>query len=157
MTKMLKLDFNERSDSNNPLTEDFSYGENLWQYPDRQPLENRIAESFNLSAEQVLCTNGGDEAIMILMRIVKETGKMILPLPAFSQYTWGVKSWSQNAVMVPPNANLGIDIEATRSAIIDNPQAVTILTRPNNPTGESIASEELESLIKAAKSVNGWR
>lgn len=156
MTKMLKLDFNERSDSNNPLTEDFSYGENLWQYPDRQPLENRIAESFNLSAEQVLCTNGGDEAIMILMRIVKETGKMILPLPAFSQYTWGVKSWSQNAVMVPPNANLGIDIEATRSAIIDNPQAVTILTRPNNPTGESIASEELESLIKAAKSVNGW-
>ena len=156
MTNKLKLDFNERSDSNNPLTEDFSYGENLWQYPDRQPLEIRIAESFDLSAEQVLCTNGGDEAIMILMRIVKEMGKMILPLPAFSQYTWGVKSWDQNAIMVSPNDKLGIDIDATRNAIIDNPQAVTILTRPNNPTGESIGFDDLKSLIETAKSVNGW-
>ena len=156
MTNKLKLDFNERSDSNNPLTEDFSYGENLWQYPDRQPLEIRIAESFDLSAEQVLCTNGGDEAIMILMRIVKEMGKMILPLPAFSQYTWGVKSWDQNAIMVSPNDKLGIDIDATRNAIIDNPQAVTILTRPNNPTGESIGFDDLKSLIETAESVNGW-
>jgi histidinol-phosphate aminotransferase len=156
MTEILKLDFNERSDRVNPLTKDYSFGESLWQYPDRQPLENRIAELFELSPQQVLCTNGGDEAIMILMRMIKEASKMILPLPAFSQYTWGVKSWQQEAILVNANQYLGIDIEETSRAILENPKAVTILTRPNNPTGESIKLEDLQKLIEHSKSVGGW-
>ena len=78
MTELLKLDFNERSDQANPLTEAFSYGESLWLYPDREPLESKIASLNNLQPKQVLCTNGGDEAIMILMRILSERKKLIL-------------------------------------------------------------------------------
>jgi len=156
MNDFLKLDFNERCDKNNSLTSACSYGDNLWRYPERQPLEKRIAELNDLKANQVICTNGGDEAIMILMRIIKEGKRLILPLPAFSQYTWGIESWQQDALLIKPNADLSIDIQATREAINKNSSTVTILTRPNNPTGEMIELNDLTSLIQAAQNNNGW-
>lgn len=156
MNKPLKLDFNERSDRVNPLTEKFSYGETLWQYPDREPLERLIAKQNQLLPTQVLCTNGGDEAIMILMRMIKENYQMILPLPAFSQYTWGVKSWQQDALVIPPRENLAIDVEATIAQIKRAKNSVTIITRPNNPTGEAIANADLLAILQAAQTTNSW-
>ncbi len=156
MNKPLKLDFNERSDRVNPLTEKFSYGETLWQYPDREPLERLIAKQNQLLPTQVLCTNGGDEAIMILMRMIKENYQMILPLPAFSQYTWGVKSWQQDALVVPPRENLAIDVEATIAQVKRAKNSVTIITRPNNPTGEAIANADLLAILQAAQTTNSW-
>jgi histidinol-phosphate aminotransferase len=156
MNKPLKLDFNERSDRVNPLTEKFSYGETLWQYPDREPLERLIAKQNQLLPTQVLCTNGGDEAIMILMRMIKENYQMILPLPAFSQYTWGVKSWQQDALVIPPRENLAIDVEATIAQVKRAKNSVTIITRPNNPTGEAIANADLIAILQAAQTTNSW-
>lgn len=156
MTDVLKLDFNERSDKANPLTAEFGFGESLWLYPDREPLEKRIAKLNGLEPNQVLCTNGGDEAIMILMRLIKEGQTMILPLPAFSQYTWGVESWQQDAVLVPAKENLAIDILETINQIKNNTNTVTILTRPNNPSGEAINFSDLVSTIEVAKQNNGW-
>jgi len=156
MDKILKLDFNERSDKLNPLVNEFNFADSLWQYPDRQPLEKKIAQMNDLSLNQVLCTNGGDEAIMILMRIINEGIKLILPLPAFSQYTWGIKSWQLTADVIQANDDLSINIEKTRQAIIENDRSVTVLTRPNNPTGESIAYDDLIGIIKLAKENNGW-
>ncbi|MEP1740612.1 MAG: aminotransferase class I/II-fold pyridoxal phosphate-dependent enzyme [Kangiellaceae bacterium] len=156
MNKPLKLDFNERSDRVNPLTEKFSYGETLWQYPDREPLERLIAKQNQLLPTQVLCTNGGDEAIMILMRMIKENYQMILPLPAFSQYTWGVKSWQQDALVIPPRENLAIDVEATIAQVKRTKNSVTIITRPNNPTGEAIANADLIAILQAAQTTNSW-
>jgi len=156
MNKPLKLDFNERCDNNNPIISDFTDGELFWQYPERQPLEARIAELNNLNKNQVLCTNGGDEAIMILMRIIKESEQLILPLPAFSQYTWGVESWGLDALLVKPKDNLAIDLKETRKAIKYSASTVTIVTRPNNPTGEMIEERELIKLINTSQENNGW-
>ncbi|TQV88747.1 aminotransferase class I/II-fold pyridoxal phosphate-dependent enzyme [Aliikangiella coralliicola] len=152
----LKLDFNERSDQISPLIETLPFGKTLWRYPERQRLEAKLAELNDLQPEQVLCTNGGDEAIMLLMRIVKETGSVILPLPAFSQYTWGVESWQLNKTLIPAKADLAIDIQATQQAIKANPKAVTIITRPNNPTGEMIPLGDLLNLVETAQAVGGW-
>ncbi len=150
MPSILKLDFNERSDKVTPLLKKYSYDETLWQYPDRQPLEQKLAELNQVSASQVLCTNGGDEAIMILMRLIKETSQVILPLPAFSQYNWGVKSWQLDAQLITANSDLSIDLEATINAIRNTPGCYTIITRPNNPTGESIPLKSLLNLIETA-------
>ncbi len=158
---ILKLDFNERSDKLNLLVKDFPFGESLWQYPDRKPLEILLAQQNNLDPNQVLCTNGGDEAIMILMRLIKEKSlkdgiKLILPLPAFSQYTWGVKSWELDAITIQATDDLSVDTDTTLEEVKANQKAVTILTRPNNPTGESISKDVLIELINASQEVNGW-
>ncbi len=152
----LQLDMNERCDKANPLTKGYSFGDTLWQYPKRNQLEQRIAEINKLNPDRVLCTNGGDEAIMILMRIIKEGVPFILPLPAFSQYTWGVKSWQQDVLLISSNDDLSVDVKATKDTIIKTPNAVTVLTRPNNPTGESIELKGLIELIEVSKSNGGW-
>lgn len=155
MSSPLKLDFNERSDKLSPLATDTVYQSELWRYPERQPLEAQIAELNGLQPSQVLCTNGGDEAIMILMRIIKETATLILPLPAFSQYTWGVESWQIDARLIRPKANFAIDTKAVISTIQNTSKSITIITRPNNPTGELIAFNDLLDILETAQQNNG--
>ncbi len=154
MAKKLRLNFNERSDFISPLEEEYPFDGTLWQYPERQSLEAQIAEKFQLTNAQVLCTNGGDEAIMILMRIIKESSQMILPLPAFSQYTWGVESWQLECLQIPCHNDLSMNITATIAAISEN--SVTVITRPNNPSGEMISFESLLKIIEAAAEKNAW-
>ncbi|MFT5451429.1 MAG: histidinol-phosphate aminotransferase [Enterobacterales bacterium] len=152
----LKLNFNERSDFKSPLEEQFQFDAALWQYPDRQPLEALIAEKFALKPSEVICTNGGDEAIMILMRLIKESSQVILPLPAFSQYTWGIDSWKLEATIIDGKTDLSIDTEATLAAINTSSDAVVIITRPNNPSGEMIAMTALKEIIETAKENKSW-
>ena len=167
MSQKLRLNFNERSDFISPIDKRYPFEQSLWQYPIRQPLEKLIAERFKLEPAQILCTNGGDEAIMILMRIIKESSQLILPLPAFSQYIWGIESWKLDTQVIQSNSDLSIDVEGTLTAIssvsgtvpgadVMNPSSVTIITRPNNPTGEMIAIETLTQIIEAAKNNGGW-
>ncbi len=162
----LKLDFNERCDKPNNIHVEY-FGESLWQYPNRQSLEQHIADLYQLSIRQVLCTNGGDEAILLLMRLAKErtsvedssvikNASVILPLPAFSQYTWGVQSWKINGIQVSPNDDLSLNIPAILQAIQNTTHAITILTRPNNPTGELIDLERLLDILQKAKDHQGW-
>jgi len=156
MSQKLRLNFNERSDFISPLDNEYPFDQSLWQYPERQPLEKQIAESHQLKPEQVLCTNGGDEAIMILMRIIKESCQLILPLPAFSQYVWGIKSWQLDTREIPGNADLTIDVEATLSAMKEQPGSITIITRPNNPTGELISESTMIEILETANANDGW-
>ena len=164
---MLKLDFNERSDYPGEWLKTIKLDtDSLWLYPKREVLESKLADYFSLSAENVFCSNGGDESIYILMRLIKEgcamaadvmaSGKLILPLPAFSQYTWGVKSWNIETVEIAPQENLSIDIDALKSAINSNPRSAVALTSPNNPTGESIATETLQQLLQLAADNQSW-
>ncbi len=149
MKSILKLDFNERSDKLSDIVEQSSF-DGLWRYPQRESLEQKIASIEGLNANQVLCCNGGDEAIMILMRLIKETASIILPLPAFSQYTWGVESWNLDAQLVPAKVDLTIDIEAMLKAIKAKPKSIVVITRPNNPTGEKVERQKLFDLIEVA-------
>ncbi|MGX5175491.1 aminotransferase class I/II-fold pyridoxal phosphate-dependent enzyme [Aliikangiella sp. IMCC44653] len=156
MNQWLKLDFNERSDYPSQLALDTANASELWAYPERAELEAILAEINQLKASQVLATNGGDEAIMLLMRIIKETARLILPLPAFSQYTWGLESWNLKATQVAAKADLNIDVEANIEANNCQQGAVTIITSPNNPTGEQLSQRDIERIIKASKQNGGW-
>lgn len=156
MNRLLKLDFNERSDNDCRLSRDYAFNEPLWQYPDRSPLEQQIANNNGLDVSQVLCTNGGDEAIMILMRVIQESARLVLPLPAFSQYLWGVESWQLEAELIAPVNGLSIDIVRILKSIERQPPSITIITRPNNPTGELISLCSLTDILDAAKKNNSW-
>jgi histidinol-phosphate aminotransferase len=156
MNQWLKLDFNERSDYPSQLALSSANASELWAYPERTEVEAKLAQINQLNVDQVLATNGGDEAIMLLMRIIKETAQLILPLPAFSQYTWGLESWSLKATQIAPKADLTIDVEALIAAVNKVQGAITILTSPNNPTGEQLNVSELTQILTASKNNGGW-
>ena len=65
----LRLDFNENTFGSSPRVMErlrTVTAEGLTKYPEREPAERVVAQHFGLQAEQVLLTNGVDEAIHLL-------------------------------------------------------------------------------------------
>lgn len=149
-----KLDQNERSEnppnwaiqalSSLPM-------DTLWRYQDRTNFERQLAETWNLTQEQVLITNGGDEGIQYLFASLKPNTPVILPLPIFGFYREQSEIWQVKPIFIPPNPNLTLEIDALNQAVESNPQALCIVTRPNNPTGEVLTRETMEGLLQACK------
>ncbi|NVK89555.1 MAG: aminotransferase class I/II-fold pyridoxal phosphate-dependent enzyme [Gammaproteobacteria bacterium] len=159
----MKLDLNERSDDRPEWLKDITLNvDELWQYPVREPLEQTIAKELsqccaaNFSAANIFCSNGGDESIYILMRLIKETARVILPLPAFSQYTQGLESWALDGRTIAANEDLSINLDAVIDAISEQPGSVVILTSPNNPTGELVTLNALKQVLDAAAANQSW-
>ncbi|WP_223669350.1 aminotransferase class I/II-fold pyridoxal phosphate-dependent enzyme [Kangiella shandongensis] len=148
----LKLDFNERSDSR-PLwlEEEAISTECLWRYPDKSGLQTQVSNFYGLNQEQLLLTNGGDEAIELLFKYAcLQKRQLILPLPAFSQYLVGKNNWSSSIDLIEPLADMRIDLNTAVGCLSEG--AILILTSPNNPTGELIPYDGLVEVCQQAKS-----
>ncbi|WP_223788226.1 aminotransferase class I/II-fold pyridoxal phosphate-dependent enzyme [Marinicella meishanensis] len=154
--KTLKLDFNERADSQPAWLQSFQLSvDDLWRYPNRQALEQRIATDMGLSAGSVLLTNGGDESIELLYKNCKlKDEALLVPEPCFSQYTHNQQVWQNQTTFVPARDDLTIDTEGLAAQLQANQWL--ILTRPNNPTGEYLAAEVLVDLIQRAAEQGAW-
>ncbi|MCF6301249.1 MAG: aminotransferase class I/II-fold pyridoxal phosphate-dependent enzyme [Proteobacteria bacterium] len=153
---MLKLDFNERADSVPQWLQDFVFEtRQLWQYPNRQEVEDLIADEFKVSSDCVFLSNGGDESIELLFKLCKLNNQSILlPLPAFSQYTHQLGIWGVENTVIKSRPDLSIDVESLKQGI--KPGQWLVLTRPNNPTGECLPHEILIDLIKKAQSTEAF-
>ncbi|MEZ5472588.1 MAG: aminotransferase class I/II-fold pyridoxal phosphate-dependent enzyme [Marinicella sp.] len=145
-----KLDFNERADSKPQWLSQFELKtDELWRYPDRGQLELQMADDMDLQSGSVLLTNGGDESIELLYKKCKlESQSLLIPEPCFSQYTHNQSIWQNETVFISACDDLSIDIDGLKSGLRANQWL--ILTRPNNPTGEYLASEVLLDLIQTA-------
>ncbi len=149
--KALKLDFNERSDSLPLWLSGIDVElESLWKYPSKTNLQQRAATSLGVNEQQLLLTNGGDEAIELMFKWAKLNNyQIILPLPAFSQYWVGKDSWQLDCLLIEPNEDLSINLERAIQAIEQN--SVLILTSPNNPSGETFSYEQIKAVCQQAK------
>lgn len=150
---MLKLDFNERADSIPQWLKDFKINTTqLWQYPNKQKLQQALAHQYVTEGKNVFISNGGDEIIELLFKLCKlNQQSVLLPMPAFSQYTHQLDIWNIEYIELQGRADLSIDIEAIKNNLKANQWL--ILTRPNNPTGECIAEKVLLDLIQCSKEV----
>jgi histidinol-phosphate aminotransferase len=151
---MLQLDFNERSDSIPKWLIDFeAETSQLWRYPNRKEVETLIAKKFGINDEEVFLSNGGDESIELLFKLCKlQQQSVLLPLPAFSQYTHQLGIWGIEFLEIESHENLSIDVEGLLKQL--KPNQWLVITRPNNPTGECISDVNLIKLIERAKKVN---
>lgn len=153
VSESLKLDFNERSDSR-PLwlSEAEISTECLWKYPDKSGLKQQVADFYNVKLEEVMLTNGGDEAIELLFKLAcLRQKKLVLPLPAFSQYLVGKDNWNSDMTLIESLDDMRIDLQSAGVAL--EADSVLILTSPNNPTGELIAFNELTQVCQKAQKV----
>ncbi|MCX7553275.1 aminotransferase class I/II-fold pyridoxal phosphate-dependent enzyme [Marinicella sp. S1101] len=150
----LKLDFNERADSQPRWLRDFQLDvDALWRYPDRSQLEQLMAADMSLAAGSVMLTNGGDESIELLYKHCKLNDQSLLvPEPCFSQYTHNQMVWQNDTTFTPAKDDLSIDVEALKANL--QADQWLILTRPNNPTGEYLDDVVLVDLIEAAAAKN---
>jgi histidinol-phosphate aminotransferase len=152
----MKLDFNERADSIPAWLNDFKIDTaSLWSYPDKQKLTIKIAKQFDIESNHVFISNGGDEAIELLFKNCQLNNQsVLLPLPAFSQYTQQLNVWNIDYLTLEARADYSIDVQAIKENL--QPQQWLILTRPNNPTGECLDSQELVEILNQSQKVGAY-
>ena len=126
----------------------------LNRYPDpgAARLKQRLRDTFDIpTASAILLGNGSDELIqMILMAVSGNERVVIAPEPTFSMYRIISTNVGVNYHGVPLTADFGLDVAATRDAILAKRPAVVFIAYPSNPTGNLFAADDICELIEAA-------
>lgn len=106
------------------------------------------ANGMAVSAEQVLVTNGGKQALYNLFQVLLDPGdEVLLPAPYWLSYPEMAQLAGASVQVVPSAAVNGfrLDIEALEARI--NPRSrLLILNTPSNPTGLVLQQQELEAV-----------
>lgn len=121
-------------------------------YPDEKSDELRYELSKKLDVEQdmILCTNGSDELIKIIMDTYVKPGDTVLShAPTFIEYKVmsDIRGGSYREVL--PNDDLSCNFEELISEALEQTNGVIFLCTPNNPTGEIFTEEMMERVLQS--------
>jgi histidinol-phosphate aminotransferase len=149
----LRLDFNENTFAPSPrVIEQLRRitSEGLTKYPEREPAERLVAAHFNLQPEQVLLTNGVDEAIHLLcLAFLEADDEALICTPTFFMYDVSVQLMTPHLRHVQADETLAFPFERFLAAINEKTKLI-IVASPNNPTGSIVAREHLLAIAAAA-------
>jgi len=149
----LRLDFNENTFSPSPRVMErlrLVTAEGLTKYPEREPVERIVAKHFGLQAEQVVLTNGVDEAIhLICCAFLESEHEALIATPSFFMYDVSVQMMTPHLRKVQADASLEFPFERFMAAITERTQLI-IVASPNNPTGAVVGREHLLAIAAAA-------
>jgi histidinol-phosphate aminotransferase len=149
----LRLDFNENTIACSPKVLDalgrISRAE-LTKYPERDPVERLVAEHLKLAPEQVLLTNGVDEAIHVLCQTyLGEGDEMLLPVPTYSMYAVYASATDARLLEVPADKDYRFPLLALLDKITPATKVIAI-ANPNSPTGQVVSREAILEIAEAA-------
>ena len=132
------------------------YG-NLNRYPDpfQKALKKRIGEVRSISSEQIFIGNGSDEVIDILFRIFCNPGKdkALTFSPTYGMYDVSAAINDVELVKVPLDAAFAIDLDAVLPVLKDENLKLVFICSPNNPTGNSLSLEAIETILQNCKGI----
>lgn len=149
----LRLDFNENTFAASPkviarLRE--TTAEDLTKYPEREGVEAVTAAHFGLDANQVLLTNGVDEAIHIVcVALLEEDDEAIICTPTFFMYEVSARMMAPHLIRVQADASLAFPYERFAAAITPRTKLI-VISSPNNPTGAVVSREHILAICAQA-------
>ena len=151
---VVKLNTNENPyPASEKVTEAISNisAEQLRRYP--QPagstFRSAAAEVLGVGADNIMCTNGGDDLLTICLRAFCDKSRPVAyPVPTYSLYSVLAQLQNCTCVEVPfdKECNLPAKLTSTDAAL-------TIVCNPNAPTATCIKCDELASLADEIKGV----
>src|SRR5277367_249435 len=104
----LRLDFNENTVGCSPrvlarLRE--ITAEEIARYPEREPLETAVAHHFGIEPNELILTNGVDEAIHLLCETFLQPGdEALVVVPTFAMYEIAATATGAQVISVPAGA-----------------------------------------------------
>ena len=154
----LRLDFNENTNgcSENVIKSLRKINRGyLSIYPEYTRLRKELAKYCNVKADEIVATNGTDEAIKIIIEtyIKKCKDEIIIPVPTYAMFKFYAQLNEAVIKEITYNENLSFPTEQVLGAI-NKKTKIIVLVNPNNPTGTSINPEEIIKIIEKAKRYN---
>jgi histidinol-phosphate aminotransferase len=151
----VKLDQNENSFGLPPEIEE-AVGDALKRvalnrYPNvvATPLKEALGRLNDWPADGVLVGNGSNELLQMLAISTLDRGRTaVAPSPSFAVYGYLSRLQGAELVEVPLDDDFQYDLEPLIRAVDEKQPALTFLCCPNNPTGSSLTSEQVERIAR---------
>jgi histidinol-phosphate aminotransferase len=149
----LRLDFNENTAGCSPavrralakLTPQL-----LSMYPEYDRSTRRLSRHFKVKPDQLLLTNGGDDALRLFFDAFVDAGtEVVIVEPTFPMYRYWGEVAGAKINSLPYGPSMEFPVEAVLSALTDEPR-VLFICNPNNPTGTLVDKSVIETILKAA-------
>jgi histidinol-phosphate aminotransferase len=151
----LRLDFNENTVGCSPrVLERLRHlsAEDLARYPERHAVEEKLAEFLGVAADEVLLTNGVDEAIHLLCQTFLVAGdEALIVAPTYSMYRIYMMAAGAQVREIRSSSDFRFPTGELCDSVSDRTKLVAI-ANPNNPTGTLATPKELFQLASAAGS-----
>lgn len=149
----LRLDFNENTVGCSPKVmkrlREIDV-EELARYPEREPVEGVVAAYLDVKPEELLLTNGVDEAIHLVCETYLESGdEVLIVVPTFSMYEIFARAPGARIVSIPAEANFSFPTHTILRHITPSTRLIAI-ANPNNPTGAAALEEEIRLVAQSA-------
>ena len=149
----LRLDFNENTLACSPAVktalENISAAD-LTRYPEREPVEGLAASYLGLRSDQVILTNGVDEAINVLCQaFLDREDELLLPVPTYTMYEIYASATDATLRKVQAGADFQFPFESLMNAINAKTRMIAI-ANPNSPTGSVATREQILAIANAA-------
>jgi histidinol-phosphate aminotransferase len=151
----LRLDFNENTVGCSPrviefLKERLSAG-GLSVYPEYVEAKQELAAFFGVDEDQLLFTNGTDEAIQVVVNTyVDDGGDVLLLRPSYAMYRFYAEVAGAAVRDIDyRRCDLAFPLEELLSAIRPDTKAV-LIANPNNPTGTGVDLASIERILDKA-------
>ncbi len=149
----LRLDFNENTIGCSPTVLQalghISAGE-LTRYPECEPIEALAANHLGLNADNVMLTNGVDEAIHVVFETFLDADdELLLPVPTYTMYLVYASMTEARVVAVQADADFSFPYERLLEAITPRTKIIAI-ANPNSPSGSVATRAQLLALAERA-------
>src|SRR5437764_2202529 len=142
----LRLDFNENTVGCSPRVLDrlrTLTGEDIARYPVRDRVEPLVAGHLGVRPEEVLLTNGTDEAIHLICETYLGPGdEALIVVPTFAMYEIYAAATGARVVSIPAGQDFSFPVADVLSAITSRTRFIAV-ANPNNPTGAFASLSDL--------------
>ena len=149
----LRLDFNENTAGCSPrVLERLRQldGETFARYPEREKGEAVVATHLGVSPEELLLTNGTDEAIHLVCETYLEPDdEVLIVVPTFAMFEIYAAATGARVISIPAGPDFAFPTQAVMNQINGRTRLIAV-ANPNNPTGAFVPLADLMQIAAAA-------
>jgi len=152
-TNKLRLDFNENPIGCSPAVRRALAklsAASISAYPEQETVRRKAARYFGVRPEELLLTNGTDEALSLVVNTFVESSDRVLFVdPTYAMYRFYSELAGARIVAPRYDAEMRFPWNDVLAELRKGPH-VFFLPNPNSPTGNLLSHAELRRLLKAA-------
>jgi histidinol-phosphate aminotransferase len=149
----IRLDFNENTAGCSPAVKRALAKlttKQLAMYPEYAKPTQRLARYFGVRPEELLLTNGGDDALRVFFDTFVDAGSSVLICePTFPMYRYYGEIAGARLGVLRYSPQMGFPLNEVIAALQNKPR-VLFIANPNNPTGTLVGREALRKVLAAA-------
>src|SRR5580700_10559100 len=149
----MRLDFNENTAGCSPTVKRALAKlspKQLAMYPEYERGTKRLARHFGVKPDELLLTNGGDDALRLFFDAFVDSGSsVVICEPTFPMYRYWGEVAGAKIEALRYGARMEFPLEGALTALESRPRALFVCN-PNNPTGTLLQKEVIEAILKTA-------